>query len=117
MSEINGPAQRLNANYWMKKMEKKQPKLPTPPAPKWGASPIKGTVYLLDIDNKVSYSKRYYSKKQRHKVIDDIVKYYRLENKPFVIQIDPFIQIEIDSNENQPKHDEGVDGLHLDSQS
>lgn len=52
---------------------------------------IAGFIYLLDNEYKVVYGKKYISKNERKKIIDKIVKFYKLENKSFTIQIAPYV--------------------------
>lgn len=88
MSENKGPAERLDATYWLSKMESKRN--PSKPKGKWGTNLIKGTLSLLDSDNKICYTKIYYSKKQREQIIEGIIRYYRLQERPFTLQIAPY---------------------------
>jgi len=50
---------------------------------------IRGMLYLLDIDGAIVYYRKYYSKKNRKKIIESLIKYYGLANKSFTLQIAP----------------------------
>lgn len=52
---------------------------------------IAGFIYLLDSEYKVLYGKRYLSKPDRQRILDKIIKFYKLENKSFTIQIAPYV--------------------------
>jgi len=52
---------------------------------------IAGFIYLLDSDGNKVYGRKYISKSERSRIIEKIVKFYRLENKCFILQIAPYV--------------------------
>lgn len=52
---------------------------------------IAGFIYLLDRDYKVVYGKKYISKVERERILQKIIKFYKLEDKSFTIQIAPYV--------------------------
>ena len=51
---------------------------------------IAGFIYLLDTDGNVVYGKKYISKSDRNRIIEGIIKFYRLQEKSFTLQIAPY---------------------------
>ena len=66
---------------------------------------IAGFVYLLDENGNKIYGKKYISKLQRERILKSIVKFFKLENCWFNIQIAPYV------NKDQSKFNEIIDGL------
>jgi len=50
---------------------------------------IQGMLYLLDSDGGIVYYRKYYSKKNRDKILESLIKHYGLANRSFTIQIAP----------------------------
>ena len=51
---------------------------------------ISGFIYLLDQEGNVVYGKKYNSKSDRNRIIENIIKFYGLKDKQFIIQIAPY---------------------------